>query len=135
MRLTASVGALLLVSSPVVLAPEAGAPASQAPPTTAPSAKPETRTVAPAPVRPAPVASELAGQVPREVRFRGNTQIPSEELRRLMSTRPGQPIDPAQLEKDLTALEEEYHRRGFIVMRALSPDPLTPDGVLTIPFQ
>src|SRR6476661_1717737 len=135
MRLAASVGALLLVSSPVARAQDVGTPPAQAPATGAPAGKPDTKATAPAPVRPVPLASELAGQTPREIRFRGNTQVSSEELLRLMSTRPGHPIDPAQLERDLTGLEEEYHRRGFILMRALSPDPLSPDGVLTIPIQ
>src|SRR3989442_11372355 len=122
MRLTASGGALLLVSSPLALAEDVGAPPPQAPATGAPTVKAVTPPPSPAPLRAAPVASELAGQRPREIRFRGNTQISSDLLRQKMATRAGQPIDPAQLERDLIALEEEYHRRGFISMRALSPD-------------
>jgi outer membrane protein insertion porin family len=52
-----------------------------------------------------------------------------------MSTRAGQPIDPAQLERDLNALEGEYHRQGYTLMRALSPEPLDVDGALTLPIQ
>jgi outer membrane protein insertion porin family len=91
------------------------------------------------PTSPAPehanlVAPELAGKTARAIQFRGNTQLSSDTLRRLMMTKSGQPIDPAQVERDLSALEKAYHRRGFILMRALSPDPLSPDGVLMIPI-
>src|SRR6266571_1051001 len=118
MRLTASLGAWLLVSSPMVLAQDRGAPPPRAQPPGAPAVKTKTRPAAPA-VSPTPVASELAGQVPREIRFRGNTQISAEALRQRITSKAGQPINPAQLESDLTALEEEYHRRGFGLMRAL----------------
>jgi outer membrane protein insertion porin family len=81
------------------------------------------------------VPTELAGQVAREIQFRGNTKIGTDTLHRLMVTKPGAPIDLAQLERDLSALEQEYQRRGFRLMRALSPEPLAADGVLTIPIQ
>src|SRR5262245_49382641 len=123
MRLAASVGALLLCSSSVVPAQILNTPSSKARQTSVPESDRNAQTGPSTPLRPAPVASELAGQTPREIRFRGNTTISSLTLSRLISTEPGQPIDPAQLEKDLTALEAEYHRRGFVLMRALSPDP------------
>src|SRR5947199_8840093 len=132
MRLAVPVSALLLLSAQIVTAQgPVTAPSSLPPPVPLPPAAP----MAPASTTPPLVASELAGQKPREIRFRGNTKISSDELRRLIGTRAGQPIDPAQLERDLSTLEAEYHRRGYTLMRALSPDPLSPDGVLTIPLQ
>jgi len=132
MRLAVPVSALLLLSAQIVTAQgPVTAPSSPPPPVPLPPAAPMAPASTTAPL----VASELAGQKPREIRFRGNTKISSDELRRLIGTRAGQPIDPAQLERDLSTLEAEYHRRGYTLMRALSPDPLSPDGVLTIPLQ
>lgn len=122
---------------PAPTAPEAPAPEAPAP-DAGPGAAAETPVppaALPQPGPPPAVAGELAGKVAREIRFRGNTKISDQSLRRLMATKSGAPIDPAQLERDLSALEQEYHRRGYRLMRALSPEPLTADGVLTIPLQ
>lgn len=139
MRLAAAVSALLLLSVRIAAAqgpvPGPASPPSPLPLPSGGAPLPPAAQVPPVSTAPAPVASDLAGQRPREIRFRGNTKISSDELRGLISTKAGQPIDPAQLERDLFRLEDAYHRGGYVLMRALSPNPISPDGILTIPVQ
>jgi outer membrane protein insertion porin family len=146
MRWALAVGALVLLPTLSVAEENPAEPATEPPSAAAPSTPPAGADAAPNPGQPNPaaalppatppsVAPELAGQVAREIQLRGNTRISSDRLLGLMATKPGRPIDPVHLEKDLSALEQEYHRHGYRLMRALSPEPLTEDGVLTIPLQ
>src|SRR5207247_1041358 len=106
MRWRLSLGALVLLPALAATAPGHASPEADGQPSTSPpsSAAPQPPAVAPstAAAQPAPVASDLAGQTPREIRFRGNTKLSTDRLLKLMAAKPGQPIDPVVLERDLT---------------------------------
>src|SRR5260370_37599553 len=110
MRLAAPVGALLLLSVRAAVAQgPTTAPTRAPPPVPVPSGAaplPPAHQVPPASHTPPLIASELAGLRPREIRFRGNTKLSSSELRGFIGTSACEPIDPAQLDRDLTTLEE-----------------------------
>ncbi len=126
--------ATLILAPALAAAAGAGVAPDAAPAASVPAVPPAGPLLA-SPSSPAAVAGDLAGQTPREIDFRGNTQLSSATLRRLMATRAGRPIDAAALERDLNVVEQAYHDRGFTLMRALSPEPLTADGVLVLPIQ
>src|SRR5260370_26408922 len=115
MRLAAPVGALLLLSVRTATAQgPTTAPTSPPPPVPVPSGAaplPPAPQIPPTSITPPPIASELAGKRPREVRFRGNTRLSSTELRGFIGTRAGEPIDPAQPDRDLPTLQQQDHRR------------------------
>ncbi|HIE50341.1 MAG TPA: hypothetical protein EYP85_01160 [Armatimonadetes bacterium] len=78
-------------------------------------------------------AAECAetGPLVREVRLHGVTVFPSADLLPLLDTQPGEPLQPERLERDLRALEQYYHQRGYPYAQ-VTDALINSEGVLNI---
>jgi outer membrane protein assembly factor BamA len=79
--------------------------------------RPQTSQRAEAAVEPLPPAAQEV----RSISFDGR-QLPLARLRELLETHPGDPLDPARLDRDRAALSRELAATGYLAAQVAPPD-------------